>query len=130
MLIKFALRHNLIYPLQLIIWHFLRQIVVDSIAYKFKFENSLAYTPIVFTAEFLGGLTFYLLQKLSFKRKRAEKDHYFMSIKLIQDKAESALAPRDNYFKIAFLIFVTDYIDLAQFLYWAINIPKFVNSID
>ena len=98
-----------------------------SLGKKFKFKNSSAYTPIVFSAEFLGGLTFYLFQKLSFKRKRSEKDPYFMSIKLIQDKAESALAPRDNYFKIAFLIFVTAYIDLAQFLYWAINIPKFVN---
>ena len=127
MLIKFALRHNLIYPLQLIIWHFLRQIVVDSIAYKFKFENSLAYTPIVFTAEFLGGLTFYLLQELSLKRKNKEKDHYFMSIKLIKNKAKNGLAPADNYFKIAFFIIVTGYIDLAQFLYWAINIPKFQN---
>ena len=127
MLIKFALRHNLIYPLQLIIWHFLRQIVVDSIAYKFKFENSLAYTPIVFTAEFLGGLTFYLLQELSLKRKNKEKDHYFMSIKLIKNKGKNGLAPADNYFKIAFFIIVAGYIDLAQFLYWAINIPKFQN---
>ena len=117
MLFKFAFRRNLIYPLQLIIWHFLRQVTVELIDHFYKFENSLAYTPIVFFGEIMGGLTFYLFQKLSFKRKRSEKDPYFMSIKLIQDKAESALAPRDNYFKIAFLIFVTDYIDLAQFLY-------------
>ena len=127
MLFKFAFRRNLIYPLQLIIWHYLRKVTVDLIDYYYKFENSLSYTPIVFFGEIVGGLTFYLFQKLSFKRKSAEKDPYFMSIKLIQDKAENALAPADNYFKIAFLIFVTAYIDLAQFLYWAINIPKFVN---
>ena len=127
MLFKFAFRRNLIYPGQLILYHFLRQVVVDYIAYKFNFVNSLAYTPIVFTAEFLGGLTFYLLQLLSLRRKKAKKNHYFMSIKLIQDKGKKALAPADNYFKIAFLIFVTGYIDLAQFLYWAINIPKFQN---
>ena len=127
MFIKFAFRRNLIYPGQLILYHFLRQVVVDLIANIFDFENSLAYTPIVFTAEFLGGLTFYLLQILSLRRKRTKKNNNFMSIKLIQDKAKNALAPADNYFKIAFLIIVTSYIDLAQFLYWAINIPKFKN---
>ena len=127
MFIKFAFRRNLIYPGQLILYHFLRQVVVDLIANIFDFENSLAYTPIVFTAEFLGGLTFYLLQILSLRRKRAKKNINFMSIKLIQDNAKNALAPADNYFKIAFLIIVTSYIDLAQFLYWAINIPKFKN---
>ena len=85
MFIKFAFRRNLIYPGQLILYHFSRQIVVDYIAYKFNFENSLAYTPIVFTAEFLGGLTFYLLQILSLRRKRAKKNINFMSIKLIYD---------------------------------------------
>ena len=37
------------------------------------------------------------------------------------------MAPADNYLKIAFLIFVTTFIDLAQFIYWAITIPKFQN---
>ena len=127
MLIKFALRHNLIYPLLLIICQFIRQEVVIILAKSFEFGSSLAYIPLAFSGEFLGGLLFYLLQKLSFKRKRAEKDHYFMSIKLIQDKAKSGLTPADNYLKIAFLIFVTTFIDLAQFIYWAITIPKFQN---
>ena len=127
MLIKFALRHNLIYPLQLIIYQILRLGVVMSLGKKFKFKNSSAYTPIVFSAEFLGGLTFYLFQKLSFKRKRAEKNHYFMSIKLIQDKADKVLAPADNYFKIAFLIFSSTYIDFAQFLYREKTISSFQN---
>ena len=81
MLFKFAFRRNLIYPLQLIIWHYLRKVTVDLIDYYYKFENSLSYTPIVFFGEIVGGLTFYLFQKLSFKRKSAEKDPYFMSIK-------------------------------------------------
>ena len=127
MLIKFALRHNLIYPLLLIICQFIRQEVVIILAKSFEFGSSLAYIPLAFSGEFLGGLLFYLLQKLSFKRKRAEKDHYFMSIKLIQDKAKNGLAPADNYFKIAFLIFVTTFIDLAQYIYWAVTIPKFQN---
>ena len=124
MLIKFALRHNLIYPLQLIIYQFLREGMLVLIDIIFGFKNSSAYTPIVFLAELLGGLTFYLLQKLSFKRKRAEKDHYFMSIKLIQDKAKNGFKQADNYFKIVFLIFITAYIDFAQFLYRGIVIPK------
>jgi len=81
MLIKFALRHNLIYPFQLILYQFLRHIVVWLLSKKFGFKNSSAYTSILFSAEFLGGLTFYLLQKLSFKKKTSEKDSYFMSIK-------------------------------------------------
>ena len=127
MFIKFAFRGNLRYPFLLMVWHYVRQLVVDFITLQFDFENSLSYTPIVFFAEFIGGLTFYILQQLSFKRKRVEKDHYFTFIKLIQNKGKNGLAPADNYFKIAFIIFVTSYIDLAQFLYWAINIPKFPN---
>ena len=127
MLIKFALRHNLIYPLQLIIYQFLRQELVIILTKTFEFGSSLAYIPLAFSGEFLGGLLFYLLQKLSFKRKREEKYHYFMSIKLIQDKAKNGLAPAANYLKIAFLIFVTTFIDLAQYIYWAITIPKFQN---
>ena len=127
MFIKFAFRRNLIYPGQLILYHFLCYVVVDLIANIFDFENSLAYTPIVFTAEFLGGLTFYLLQILSLRRKKTKKDNNFMSINLIQDKAKNALAPSDNYFKVAFLIVVAACVDLDQFLYWAINIPKFQN---
>ena len=85
MFIKFAFRGNLRYPILLMVWHYVRQLVVDFITLQFDFENSLSYTPIVFFAEFIGGLTFYIFQQLSFKRKRVKKDHYFLSIKLIQD---------------------------------------------
>ena len=50
-----------------------------------------------------------------------------MSIKLIQDKAYKVLAPADNYFKIAFLIFSSTYIDFAQFLYREKTISSFQN---
>ena len=77
MLIKFAFRRNLIYPLQLIIYQFIRQELVIILTKNFEFGSSLAYIPLAFSGEFLGGLLFYLLQKLSFKRKRAEKDLLF-----------------------------------------------------
>ena len=128
MLIKFALRHNLIYPLQFIIYQFLSHVVLVLIQQIFGLKASFAYIPIVFSAEFLGGLTFYFLQKLSFKRKSEKKESYFMSIKLIQNEAKNRFKQADNYFKIVFLIFIATYIDFVQFLFWTKIITKFQNK--
>ena len=61
-MIKFALRRNLIYPLQLIIWNLVRKLETMLISYLFKF-NDLIYTPLMFIGEFLSGLLIYFYQK-------------------------------------------------------------------
>ena len=69
-MIKFALRPNLIYPLQLIIWNLLRKIETILISYLFNFSDSLVYTPLMFLGEFLSGLGIFLYQKKFLKKRR------------------------------------------------------------
>ena len=69
MLIKFAIRRNLIYPLLLIIFNFIRQMLTILIGRKFDFKNSLTYAPFMFLGEFLGGLILNLIQKKFIKKE-------------------------------------------------------------
>ena len=69
-MIKFALRRNLIYPLQLIIYNLVRKSETMLIGYLFNFSNSLFYTPLMFIGEFISGLLIYLYQKKFVKKKK------------------------------------------------------------
>ena len=62
-MIKFALRHNLIYPLQLLLWSNLREIERTLISYFFGLNSLLIYTPLMFLGEFFAGAIFYLYKK-------------------------------------------------------------------
>ena len=68
-MIKFALRRNLIYPLQLIIWHLLRKFEMSLITYLFNFGESLIYTPLMFAGEFFAELIIHSYQSKSLKKK-------------------------------------------------------------
>ena len=72
-MIKFALRRNLIYPLQLIIWNLVRKLETILIGFLFNFSDSLFYTPLMFIGEFLSGLLIYLYQKKIFKKGNKNK---------------------------------------------------------
>ena len=76
-MIKFALRPNLIYPLQLIIWNLLRKLETMLINYLFNFSDSLIYTPLMFLGEFLTGLGIFLYQK-KFLQKKKQLLKYFL----------------------------------------------------
>ena len=71
--IKFALRHNLIYPLKYIIWSFSRNILTIIIKHVFNFRDSLFYIPIMYLGELLGGTIFYLYQKKYIAGKKRKK---------------------------------------------------------
>ena len=60
-MIKFALRRNLIYPLQMLIWATIREIDNNLINFFLKFSNSSIFTLFMFMGEFLGGLIFHLI---------------------------------------------------------------------
>ena len=72
-MIKFALRHNLIYPFQLIIWNFIRLLLTELIKKKFFFSNSLLYTFLMFLGELFAGIIFYFYQKQFNKKNKIEK---------------------------------------------------------
>ena len=62
-MIKFALRRNLIYPLQLLIFNVVRDAEWDFLSRFYDFDETLIFTPIMFIGEFLVGLIIYLYQK-------------------------------------------------------------------
>ena len=81
MFIKFALRRNLIYPLQLIIWNFLRNLETLLISYLFNFDDSFVYTPIMFLGEFLSGLIIYNYQNRFLKKGNKPSKFFFYNFK-------------------------------------------------
>ena len=120
-MLKFALRRNLIYPLQLIIWNLVRKLETILIGYLFNFSNSLFYTPIMFIGEFTSGLFIYLYQK-QFLKKQKEKPKFF-NITLITAKTE--IITPDSRVKIYLLILFIAYFDWIQFMIWTAIVPKF-----
>ena len=62
-ILKFALRRNLIYPVQHIIWSFARKLLTIFIKAYFNFSSSLIFTPLMFLGELFGGTVFYFYQK-------------------------------------------------------------------
>ena len=72
-MIKFVLRRNLIYPLQLIIWHLLRKFEMSLITSVFNFGDSLTYTPLMFLGEFFAGLIIHSYQSKSLKKKKKKR---------------------------------------------------------
>ena len=131
-MIKIALRPNLIYPVNLIVWMFLRQLLIILITDNFNFSNSLMYTILMFLGELLAGITLFFYQKKHLKKNKVEKKEYFASfasIELIQKDEEDEdidFVPLDSNCKIMVLIFFSAFFDSVEFLIWTKYIPKFV----
>ena len=120
-MIKFALRRNLIYPLQLLIYNLLRNLETKLIAHLFEFRDSLVFTPIMFIGEFLVGLLVYKYQKNFIKKKK--KTYKFFSIELIE--GDIKIKHPESNIKINILIFFAAFFDWVQFTIWTSNVPKF-----
>ena len=72
-MIKFALRPNLIYPLQLIIWSFIRSVERELIGQFFSFKVNLTFLPLMFFGEFLFGGIIFLYQNQYLKKKEKKR---------------------------------------------------------
>ena len=126
-IIKFTLRRNLIYPLQHIIWNFVRNLLTIFIKYFFNFGDSLLYSPLMFLGELFGGIIIYFYQRKYIKVKKVEeKEQYFMSIQLLINKEEvdDYFIPTDGTIKIFFLIFLVAFFDGVTFLMETVITPK------
>ena len=100
-MIKFALRRNLIYPLQLLIFSSVRDIEKELLRHFYGFDYSLILTSLMFIVEILAGLIIYLYQKKTIKKKHLLVDKRLSAIIL-----ERKLKTIDGTYKIMFLIFV------------------------
>ena len=129
-MLKFALRRNLIYPFQLIIWNLLRQIETIIIKDYFNFSNSLIFTPIMYIGEIFGGAIVFYYQKKNNKKKvkKENTEKYSNSIKLLinEENESDYFIPADGAVKVIFLIIISTFFDSVQFMIWAIYLPKMI----
>ena len=102
------------YLVQLIIWSFLEDIIIDLIDYFFKFDVYLIYLLFSFLGNIFFSSIAYLCQKKYGKRKSSTKSKNFMSIQLItNDKIQRY----DSKSKIYFLIFIAGFFSSLIILY-------------
>ncbi len=121
-MIKVSLRPNLIYPLYLIIWTFLRKIVSILISKLFKFNGSVIYTFLMFLGEMVGGFIFYRYQKEVGNNKI--KFELSKESILISRLRKTEMKRVDGIPKIIFLVFMTSFFDFFEFILSTYYISK------
>ena len=109
--IKFASRPNMKYLVHLIIWSFIRHILVDIISEFLHFDLYLIYSFLMFLGEFIFGLILYLYQKKYFLKKNNVENAKFMGIELISN---IRFQINDSKYKILFLIIFTSFFDFLE----------------
>ncbi len=120
-MMKFALRNNLKYPLELLIFSFLRDLDNILIDYFFNFD-SLIYMSLMFLGEFFFGLIIYFHQKHFLNKNKGPKVNTYKSIILISNQENLAI---DSKTKIIFLVFIAGFFDFVQFMI-SLYTPKFL----
>ena len=120
-MMKFALRNNLKYPLELLIFSYLRDLDNILIDYFFNFD-SLIYMSLMFLGEFFFGLIIYLYQTHFLNKNKGLKVNTYKSIILIRNKENLAI---DSKTKIIFLVFIAGFFDFVQFMI-SLYTPKFL----
>ena len=70
--IRFTWRHNLIYPIQVLIWTFFRYVAIVLLEKIFNFSTTFLFTLLMFLGQFFTSLILYFYQK-SFLEKKAHK---------------------------------------------------------
>ena len=129
-MMKFVARPNMKYLVNLIIWSYVRDIILDVTTYLFLFNVAIIYLILYFLGEFIfGGIT-YLYQKRYKKRKNLTKNDTFLAIHLIiNDKLKRS----DSKWKIYFLIFIagfSDFVDSILSIGLAPGLDRCSNSLE
>ena len=122
-MIKFALRRNLIYPFQYLLWSVIRDIESDLISIFFKLDHLIITTPLMFLGEFLGGLILYIYDMKIITKYKKGKDIDNFTDKFIKMKHK---IDEGHKIKIIFVIFTIALYDFVQF-FLAFPLSKFVN---
>ena len=120
-MIRIALRKNLIYILQVIIYYYLRRIVSTILRKSFEFNDSLIFTLLMHLGELFGGLASYLYQNKFLKPKPKiitnEKSTFTIP-------PEPKMKKADNNYKIIILIFFAAYFDFMGYILATFFIPN------
>ena len=131
-MIKIALRRNLIYPIYLIFWAFLRKIVSILISKLFNFSGSVIYTFLMFLGELIGGFVTFMYQYNFIKQKDIPKEMLKKFRFSLIEGQEIELKKLDGKIKIFFLVFMTAFFDFFEFIlstYYIDKIHKISGSL-
>ena len=123
--IKISLRRNFFYLLQVVIYYYLRKIVLIAINQLYKFHDSLIFTFLMLLGEFFAGVSIHLYQTFFFEKKNNNKKTKYFGINLI--RKEYKMKRPDSNYKILLLIFFTAFYDFMEFVIDTFYLPKFAN---
>ena len=123
-MIKIALRRNLIYPIYLIFWAFLRKIVSILISKLFNFSGSVIYTFLMFLGELIGGFVTFMYQYNFIKQKDIPKEMLKKFRFSLIEGQEIELKKLDGKVQIFFLVFMTAFFDFFEFILSTYYIDK------
>ena len=124
-MIKFAVRNNLYYPLMLILFTFLRNIIDILLKAIFNLKSPYFTSILIFFSEFLfGSMTIWYNNSSSKNNSKIIKS---MGIKLIQRKTK--IIRSDSNLIIYILIFFASYFDFISLTYMRFYIP-FRNKVE
>ena len=123
-MIKFAIRRNLKYPLQLLISNILRDADNYLIRYLLDFNNTSCFIILMFFGEFLGGLIFYIKEYKFLSKNKKENPIQFINIGFYKSNQN---LPKDKISKRIFLIFISSFFDFVPFLI-TVAIFKYTNK--
>ena len=98
-MIKFALRPNLIYPLQLLLFSCIRDVESMLVNYFYVIKNPSICALLMFLGEFITGLIFYLYHKKFLRKDKQEKSPLFFNFVNVKTKT---ITDKDNKIKIFF----------------------------
>ena len=112
-MIKFALRKNLIYPLQMLIWGIFREIDIYLINLYLEFNNESIFSLLMFIGEFIAGLIFHLIQKRFLSSNIKANQSELLKIGFIKKNQNNT---NNNKVKTIFLILFLPVFDFVQFL--------------
>jgi hypothetical protein len=124
-MIKIGLRNNLLYPLLLIIFTFVRRILSVIISELLEFASSLSFLALLmFFSEFIVGLIIYIYQ-LKFLKHNKKTNRKQLGIQFII--SNNKMSYHDSTFKIYILIFIATFFDFVVFVLTSYYFPQFKN---
>ena len=121
-MIKFAVRRNLIYPFQLLLWNFLRDTESSLINHFFEVDGFLIYTHLMFLGEFLAGIIILFYQKQFLIKNKIQGNNNVKKIQYIY--LERSYTKKLDW-KAIFVIITSAFSDFAQFSV-SLQFPKFM----
>jgi drug/metabolite transporter (DMT)-like permease len=129
-MIKIGIRHNLIFPIILIICEFARAIELDLLKKIYEFKNSFLFTIIMYFSEMIFGLIIFLNQKKLFKKKKKKQTENYKGIELITTEANDSDIPiHDSRLKNNFIIVLISFLDCMHFSFQTFFFPELLDNI-